>query len=212
MTLVRYLQRPGSRLSDRFPRSEFDPVADRLSRLMDESFLFGRRPDDPADAARPWIPAMDVEETEEALVLTADLPGFDPSEVEISVENQVLTVSGSRERIREMPVTSSTASGPDDHGAVVEGVATGPATGRATGAAADDRSPETAELGGTTEWGARRLHLSERRWGSFIRSFTLPRTVRSEEIAASFDRGVLTIRMPKSAEARPRRIEIRTGA
>jgi len=45
-------------------------------------------------------------------------------------------------------------------------------------------------------------HLSERRYGSFQRSFQLPDVVDSEKIDASFAKGVLTVKLPKTAEAR----------
>jgi HSP20 family protein len=48
----------------------------------------------------------------------------------------------------------------------------------------------------------------ERAFGSFSRSLTLPEGVDPEGVAASFDRGVLEVRIPKPAERKPRRIEI----
>jgi HSP20 family protein len=54
----------------------------------------------------------------------------------------------------------------------------------------------------------RRYHVYERRFGSFSRSFTLPRTVDGGNIVATFDNGVLNIRLPKVAEAKGRKIEI----
>ena len=53
-----------------------------------------------------------------------------------------------------------------------------------------------------------RSHVWERRYGSFNRSFTLPRTVSTEDITALFENGVLTIHMPKVPEAQGRTIEI----
>ena len=53
-----------------------------------------------------------------------------------------------------------------------------------------------------------RSHVWERRYGSFNRSFTLPRTVSTEDISALFENGVLTIHMPKVPEAKGRTIEI----
>jgi HSP20 family protein len=53
-----------------------------------------------------------------------------------------------------------------------------------------------------------RSHVWERRYGSFNRSFTLPRTVSTEDIRALFENGVLTIHMPKVPEAKGRTIEI----
>jgi HSP20 family protein len=48
----------------------------------------------------------------------------------------------------------------------------------------------------------------ERAFGSFSRSLTLPEGVDPEAVAASFDHGVLEVRIPKPAERKPRRIEI----
>ena len=48
----------------------------------------------------------------------------------------------------------------------------------------------------------------ERGFGSFSRSLTLPQGVDPEAVTASFDRGVLEVRVPKPEERKPRRIEI----
>jgi HSP20 family protein len=52
----------------------------------------------------------------------------------------------------------------------------------------------------------------ERAFGSFSRSLTLPKGVNPDEVSASFDRGVLEVRIPKPEERKPRRIEIGGGA
>jgi HSP20 family protein len=52
-------------------------------------------------------------------------------------------------------------------------------------------------------------HRMERSYGSFQRSFTLPTTVKSDKIDASFKDGVLSIRLPKSEEAKPKLIEVK---
>ncbi len=57
-----------------------------------------------------------------------------------------------------------------------------------------------------------RWHRYERSYGSFERSFTLPTSVDAEKIEATTDNGVLTVRIPKTENARPREIPIRTGA
>jgi len=57
----------------------------------------------------------------------------------------------------------------------------------------------------------KRYHLRERRYGSFSRSISLPATVKSEAIEASYDAGVLTLRLPKAEAARPKRIQIKNG-
>ena len=52
----------------------------------------------------------------------------------------------------------------------------------------------------------------ERRYGSFTRSFTLPSTVSTEDINASYDNGVLTIKLAKRAEAKPKQIKVSVGS
>lgn len=57
-----------------------------------------------------------------------------------------------------------------------------------------------------------RYHLVERTYGSFMRTFQLPQGVDEEQIAADFDNGILSLRIPKTALPQPRRIEIRAGS
>ncbi len=56
----------------------------------------------------------------------------------------------------------------------------------------------------------RKYHLWERTYGSFTRSFTLPNTVDPTAIAAAFENGILTVKLPKTAEAKAkgRKIEV----
>src|SRR4051794_1614091 len=101
---------------------------------------------------------MDLVETEDHLVLRADLPGVDRDDVSIEVKDGVLTVSGERRA---------------QHEEKREG-----------------------------------FHRVERSFGRFSRSLELPQGVEANSIGASFERGVLEVRMPKPAERRPTRIEI----
>lgn len=56
-------------------------------------------------------------------------------------------------------------------------------------------------------------YLSERRYGSFVRSFALPAGVDASKIEANFSKGVLTVKLPKSAEAlkSEKKIEVKAG-
>ena len=112
----------------------------------------------PAATQRRWLPAMDLVETTDELVLTADLPGLAEEDVKIEVEHRVLTISGERK------------------------------------SATDE-----------TKAGYRRV---ERASGAFRRSLTLPEGVDSDAVSASFDKGVLEIRVPKPEARKPRTIEI----
>jgi HSP20 family protein len=53
------------------------------------------------------------------------------------------------------------------------------------------------------------VHRYERYYGVFERSFTVPSTVDAEHIKASYDLGVLTVRLPKLEKAKPRQIEVK---
>jgi HSP20 family protein len=55
------------------------------------------------------------------------------------------------------------------------------------------------------------FHRIERSFGSFRRSLTLPEGVDPESVTASFDKGVLEVRIPKPEERQPRRIAIQVG-
>jgi HSP20 family protein len=52
----------------------------------------------------------------------------------------------------------------------------------------------------------------ERQYGSFTRTFTLPTTVDTENVSATYDKGVLKISLPKKAEAKPKQIKVHVGS
>ncbi len=108
-----------------------------------------------------WVPPVNVEETPEAILVTAELAGVSPDDVEIQLEENVLTISG--EKHQE----------------------------------------------GQGEDSERHMHISERITGGFSRSFTLPRKLDVEGIAADFGDGLLRVSVPKAPETRARRIEVK---
>ena len=55
-----------------------------------------------------------------------------------------------------------------------------------------------------------RYHIAERTYGSFARSFQLPKLIDEDKIEATFENGVLQVRVPKGALPQPKRIEVRT--
>jgi HSP20 family protein len=73
------------------PARELDSFQTDMNRLFDS--FFGSRPN---GAPRRWIPAIDLVETEDHLVLKADLPGLGEDDVDIEIKDNVLTVSGER--------------------------------------------------------------------------------------------------------------------
>jgi HSP20 family protein len=65
-------------------------MADLMNRLFEED-----------NNGAVWVPRVDVEETAEAFVVKADLPGVDPKAVEVAVENGVLTIRGEKKEEKE---------------------------------------------------------------------------------------------------------------
>jgi HSP20 family protein len=55
------------------------------------------------------------------------------------------------------------------------------------------------------------VHRTERAYGTFFRSFTLPKSVDAGKVEARYENGVLTVTLPKREEARPRSISVQTG-
>ena len=137
---------------------------ERLRREMNR--LFADWSPRPGWGAAPAYPAMNVWTNEEGVVVTAELPGVAPEDMDISVVNETLTVSGTRqpELVRQ----------PDE----VEGAT---------------------------------YHRRERGQGKFTRSFQLPFRVESDQVEASFERGVLTIALPRAQEDKPKKITVKAG-
>jgi HSP20 family protein len=110
-----------------------------------------------------WVPPVDIYQTSEhELVLKAELPDLSREEIDITVENFVLTLKGEKKL-----------------------------------------APEVKE---------EQFHHVERSYGSFSRSFSLPRTVDATKVAADYKNGVLTVRLPLREEAKPRQIKVDVAA
>jgi HSP20 family protein len=138
------------------PVRELDSFQTDMNRLFDG--FFSARNGVTGGGHRRWIPAMDLVETDEHLVLRADLPGMSEEDVEIEIKDGVLTVSGERKA---------------EHEEKQEG-----------------------------------YYRVERAFGGFTRSLSLPQGIDAGDVTASFDRGVLEVRVPKPAERKPTRVQI----
>lgn len=56
-----------------------------------------------------------------------------------------------------------------------------------------------------------RYHVRERRFGSFSRSINLPNLIEADKIQATYNAGILTLELPKTEEAQPRRIAVQSA-
>ena len=76
------------------PFRDLVTTQDRFNRLFNETFsqVFG----DEGTASKTWLPPVDIIEQENSLVLKAELPGIDPNDIEIRVEDNTLHMKGER--------------------------------------------------------------------------------------------------------------------
>lgn len=73
----------------------FDPFREIATLREDVNRLFSRAVGDSGEE-RGWLPAVDAVETDEALVITAELPGMEPSDIDVRITDSLLTISGER--------------------------------------------------------------------------------------------------------------------
>lgn len=142
-------------------RSALNDVAVLQNRL-NSIFQDFARPEEAAELmAGNFVPAVDVYEDAQRVVLKLEVPGIRREDLDIRVEGRTLTVKGERKFENE----------------------------------------EKEE----------NFHRIERRYGSFVRSFTLPSTVNPEAVEATSTDGVLRISLAKRPEAQPKQIQVQVG-
>ena len=131
-------------------------AASTLDRMLDDVMgsMLGT-----ATSTRTFDPSIDVHASDSELVFVCDVPGIKQDQLEVTLENHVLTIKGTRR---------------------FEG-----------------KENEQVMLG--------------RAYGAFNRSYSLPEYVDDENLTAHLADGVLTIRIPKQAKAKPKKIQISSG-
>lgn len=156
-------QTPSTRVQEWRPFDTLRNQVDRLFRDFEHGFLqspfhrdidtFWRR-----DLGFPVTAAVDVIEKDNAFELTAEIPGLDAKNIELSLSDGVLTIKGEKN---------------------------------------EEKEEKTKDR-----------YVSERRYGSFRRSLQLPATVDAGKIEATYKNGVLTVKLPKSEEAKKKQTVI----
>ena len=106
-----------------------------------------------------WMPPADITETEDRVVVKAELPGIEEKDIDLSINGNLLTIRGEKKRLKKEK--------DGDH------------------------------------------YLGDRYYGSFYRTFQLPADIVQEKAEATFKNGVLRISIPKAAESKTKKIEIK---
>jgi HSP20 family protein len=127
-----------------------------MDRLFDE--FFGRTPSR-GWAEKEFAPSVDVRETDDQVIVEAEVPGINPSDIDVRVVGNALVISGERKDVRE----------------------------------------EKTKF----------VHRVERLYGRFEREIELPAYADADRIDAHCKDGVLTIAMPKRAEAKTRSVHVK---
>ncbi len=81
------------------PWKDLIALQERMSRLLEESFGRARREEGLVSGA--WTPAVDIYETENSLVVTAEIPGVSEKDIEVKIENNQLIIKGERKFEKE---------------------------------------------------------------------------------------------------------------
>jgi len=128
-----------------------------LDRFFEE--FFGEFVERRGEGPTVKVPAIDVSETDSEYLVRAEMPGLSQDNIEVSLDNGVLTISGKRET----------------------------------------ENREENE----------KVHRIERTYSAFERRIAVPRTVDPDRVSATYKDGVLEVRLPKTEESKPRRIEVK---
>lgn len=150
MSLIRY-QIP--ELSNWSSSDRLSSLREEVNRLFDFSW-----PSRDSGLFSGWSPALDVFDDKDSFVVKVELPGMKKEDINLSLHDGVLTISGERKFERE------------------------------------NKEGETFR--------------SERYFGKFQRSVTLPAAVDANKVSASYKDGVLSIDLGKAEEAKPKQIAV----
>jgi HSP20 family protein len=133
-------------------REDFENLFDRF---------FGRGPAGPPARVfeTMWMPSLDFSEDEKNFIVRLEAPGIPKDDLEVNLENQILTISGRRHFEKE------------------------------------EQNEE--------------YFWREREQGRFVRTVRLPSPVNAAKVEATYDNGVMTIRLPKAEGATKSRITIK---
>ncbi|HEX9102100.1 MAG TPA: Hsp20/alpha crystallin family protein [Polyangia bacterium] len=128
----------------------FDPLRAILGTMMPQT-----------TPTATFLPQFEVRETKDAYVFKGDLPGVRDEDLDITLAQNRLTISGKRE--------------------------------------SEQREEQD------------RYYAFERSYGTFTRSFTLPTDIDDAHVEADLREGVLTLRIPKSPEQQPKKVQVKTS-
>lgn len=136
------------------PHYSVDSFHKDINRVFDD--FFSLRPSSLFESS--WIPNIDVDEDEKSINVHAELPGIDEKDLNVTIQNNMLVITGEKKEEKEKKNMSRI--------------------------------------------------VSERRYGSFNRTISLPEGINPGKIKAQFKKGILNIEIPKEGAQKAQKIAI----
>lgn len=160
------------------PWQEMETVRRQLDQLFEEMVPLTRESFSTTVNRAVRVPAIELTGTENALILCAELPGFEPDDLDIQVTRDSVSMRGMKKSATQTEPIETESS----------------------------ETPLTDEA--NTPPAASHVYTSEFRTGAFHRVITLPVEVEADQVVAVFKNGLLTLTMPKREDDRTRSVKV----
>ena len=144
------------------PFREFERLQEEMDRLLEwaSPFIPVR------SVARGAFPVINIGETNDSVLVYLFAPGIDPAKIDLSIEGNILSVSGERDASSALKVEKVDPS---------------------------------------------RYYRQERFSGRFTRAVTLPESIDPSQVEATYQNGIITVRIAKKEEKKARKIEVKAS-
>ena len=164
------------------PWQEVETVRRQLDQLFEEMVPLTRESFTTTVNRAVRVPAIELTGTENALILCAELPGFEPDDLDVQVTRDSVSMRGMKKSATQTEPIETESSEPRSTDEVLGGV---------------NPTPPTPHV-----------YTSEFRTGAFHRVITLPVEVEADKVVAVFKNGLLTLTMPKREDDRTRSVKV----
>lgn len=159
------------------PVNEMVTLHDAIDRLLAESFV---RPTGGALAQMESSMPIDMYEENDKLIVKTSMPGVMPENVDINVQDDVLTITGEVKSEENKPSESGQTK------------------------PQGQTKTSTQGNGGQQNW-----YMREHQYARFVRSVTLPFSVQADKAEATMEHGMLTLQLPKAEQAKQKKIQVK---
>jgi HSP20 family protein len=189
----------------------FGPLHREIDRLFDD-FARTLTTSGPQGQGLPTLmPRMDVTETDNEIEITVEMPGLERKDVDVTIEDDVLTIRGEKVERSEGNGAQQGRQGVGQQSQPGAGEERQQAKGKAESQKSTERQQgqSQAQSGGEKN---KSYHVNERSYGVFLRVLQLPPGIDPSSVEATMSKGVLRIRIPKPANTGAKKIDVKEAA